>query len=226
MGRVVQTTHSPRIGRGYPPPVGGEGVSAPDFLDPTTTSMLRTIHRAPRALLVGLVLALAACADATGADGETDDSYVAFRFSGARAGSFLAEGDPPADNPSRATWAAAERDAGFDEILVYGAQKRTRTGHDAVALLVPDDGPGTYTLTHDCEAGCADVKLYFGSEPGDGPDEVCTLTSGTIRVDAVSQGWIRGAFSGQGSCYDPTRPTQRQITVPSGEFDVAVTDAV
>ena len=188
--------------------------------------MLSFLHRASPALLLGLALSLAACDDATGAGGETDDRHVSFQFSGARSGSFLAEGAPPANHPSQATWVAAERDAEFDEILIYGAQRRTQAGHDAVALLVPDDGPGTYTLVGDCETGCADVKLYFGSTPGEATEEVCTLLTGTVRVDAVSQGRIRGVFSGEGRCYDPAQPGQPQIAVRSGEFDVPVTDAV
>ena len=188
--------------------------------------MLRISHHAPRALLLGLALALAACDDATGSSAQGDDSRVSFEFSGARAGSFLAQGGPPANTPSQATWVAAERDAEFDEILIYGAQMRSQTKHDAVALLIPDDGPGNYALLQDCETGCADVKLYFGSSSGQATEQVCTLTSGTVRVDAVSQGRIRGAFSGQGSCYDPAQPNQPQIAVQGGEFDVPVTDAI
>jgi len=178
------------------------------------------------AALAAATMAAAGCKDSTGIDPPTAGS-LAFSYTGARSGSYSANGLLTRDGESsfvKQSFAAgvtlSNGGRAYVGMLAYAPVAAT-TG-DEVVFLFPSVGPGQkLTLTETCAAvGCSLGLIAFDANPdlADDGSDTFYFTSGTIEVNTVSNGRMTGTFSGTAADSLGTRT----ITVTGGTFDVPV----
>jgi hypothetical protein len=175
-----------------------------------------------RLLVASVFLSLLAC-DST----EPNVSgSVSFTYTGAGGGTFSAAGDVPSFNaPSTSSsWAVGYTDAG--ETYVVASRPRTGGLTDLAVLRIQRTTTGSEPIDPACDvdgsAACSGLmfSLNFNGN-GDTGDFFCFLSSGTVVVTEISEGRIKGTFSGSGSCTAGAGGTPAAFAVTGGSFDVA-----
>jgi hypothetical protein len=189
------------------------------------------IHR-KMLLLSALFGALAtpACRDggtdpSAGESGTVSFTYVA----GSQSRSYTASGAVSLSGGSAqfGTWAVAGRSG--SELLVMAFVERTGSRGDGFFLYLPQvNGPRTDAFTEECgndpDAICPYVSLVTGMMLGDDDSftRSCALESGTVTVTAISDGRVRGTFSGTGECFVAATDADEAFRITNGTFDVPV----
>lgn len=170
--------------------------------------------------------------------GREDAGFVAFTYSGAESGRFFAFGEPEGVSGSTPTgddFAAARHyvigaAGGLSLGTAVTASDRSGAGlADLFHLQFP--GPlrtGTFTVSSCGRGGgpfCPLINLVFDVDPevdGGGADaRYYSLRSGTIAVESVDGGRVRGTFSGVAVRDNPAPGEEAgEITITGGRFDV------
>lgn len=183
-----------------------------------------------RSIAVVLVSAAAACGGDDGIQPPPDpDEGVGFLYSGDRAGSFVAEGDPvlAGDDIVPGTWAAAvSTDTGF---VLVGSLAAGLPRVDLFFLTVPDPAIGGPTEFGTTVGGAGVVAFSFDASVGLDPDtivasidpeNVYVMSEGTLRLETLTATRATGTFVGSGPRFDGGP----RLFVQSGTFDVPVVD--
>jgi predicted small secreted protein len=182
------------------------------------------------AALAAAAMVTAGCKDSTGDDGDDVASgSIAFSHSGARSGSYAANGALRKAGPSsfeKRPFAAGVELSDFGQTLIgiVGYVPVTSSTGNEVVFLLPAVAAGT---TLDLSDGCVLetcplALITFDTNPDLDEDdsEGFLFGGGTIHVTSVSSGRIQGTFSGTASTF----AGDRAITVTGGTFDVPVLD--
>jgi hypothetical protein len=181
-------------------------------------------------LLVGSALVLvAACGSDNVTSVETIGAAGSLSFSftgGSGPGTFNANGAVPVNvtvNFGSASWAAAALDNTNQTIEISAAVPRTSSTWDVAGIHLAGQGTGTRTIGANCTGNaCNDVSITFGATQGGANFQfVCTLTSGTVVVSAISTTRVSGTISGTGSCFSSTGTTSA-FAMTNGTFDVGL----
>lgn len=183
---------------------------------------LPAVDRSRRPLRSALVvLALAACGDATGARPPVPAGALSVALSGALAGQYDAEGAQPVPaTGAPATFASAIASPTFaGRYLVSGFRARDGDRQDVLNLdLSGVSAPGSYPAAGDLVLGGAGGSAL--------PEQVFRLTAVTVRVTALSAARIAGEFSGEavGGAFPNSFPVPPADTVrlAAGTFDVPI----
>lgn len=184
-----------------------------------------------RSIAVVLVSAAAACGGDDGIQPPPDpDEGVGFLYSGDRAGSFVAEGDPVlvGDDIVPGTWAAAvSTDTGF---VLVGSRAAGLPRVDLFFLTVPDPVVGGPTEFGTTAGGAGVVAFSFDASVELDPDtiiatidpeNVYVMSEGTLRLETLTQTRATGTFLGSGPRFDGDG---ERLFVQGGTFDVPVVD--
>jgi len=187
---------------------------------------MRRIFRAACAMMVAGVLA--ACGDSTGSGGlAADEGLVTFSYSGTVGGRFSARGGARPASSSTVEYAEARRQPGYLEVW---AGDPLPNGHlDGLRLTAYfDPAPGTYPMCSGITPAvgpCVEVLVFINLDPGGSgvkPGEYvfAVASSGSVTIEELSGGRVRGTFSGNvmGSSVFGA------IEVTSGRFDVPIRD--
>lgn len=187
-------------------------------------------ERCKRSIAVVLVSAAAACGGDDGIQPPPDpDEGVGFLYSGDRAGSFVAEGDPvlAGDDIVPGTWAAAvSTDTGF---VLVGSLAAGLPRVDLFFLTVPDPAIGGPTEFGTTAGGAGVVAFSFDASVGLDPDtivasidpeNVYVMSEGTLRLETLTATRATGTFVGSGPRFDGGP----RLFVQGGTFDVPVVD--
>lgn len=189
-------------------------------------------ERCKRSIAVVLVSAAAACGGDDGIQPPPDpDEGVGFLYSGDRAGSFVAEGNPVLDGGDivPGTWAAAvSTDTGF---VLVGSLAAGLPRVDLFFLTVPDPaigGPTEFGTTPG-GAGAGIVAFSFDASVELDPDtilasidpeNVYVMSEGTLRLETLTPSRATGTFVGSAPRFDGGP----RLFVDGGTFDVPVID--
>jgi hypothetical protein len=188
----------------------------------STTNILKTA-------LAGTVALLAACGDSTGSSAAEAGS-LSFTYSGARAGSYRANGrfEPRTSSFVKQPFAVGARSsqAGISAVALLSYVPVTAsTGHMLLMGLPDNSGTGSYAFGDSaCSAvdasDCTFALLLFDTNPDleEDDSQAFVFTSGTVNVTSSSGGHLRGTFSGTAETFFG----DSVITVTNGGFDVPV----
>lgn len=193
------------------------------------------IPRIPALALAACLVAVAACDDGTTGPVDAPSGSLSFSYSGAQSGSFSATGQYGEDRTGSFEWRPFavglryfDNSVNAQTIDIFGVAPRSGTRGDAVDLFI-DDLTQPRALSLDLEAcllnratldvrdGCAVGLFAFDASPQTGAGEIWLTRTGTLTVEAVSAGRIRGSFSGT-----LVNEDDDVITVSGGTFDVPV----
>jgi hypothetical protein len=173
------------------------------------------------------VAVLASCGSdsPTGPDLDPDEGLLTFDYSGAVQGEFSARGGASLTLPHTKAYAEALREVGYSGI--QAGYPRTNGRLDAVTLV------GNFDFSERtvpaCVAGtqvplCMTIRVFLDtdgfSDRQPGERFFTVATSGTIRIDRVTDTRVRGTFSG--TLRDPL--TNETIQVTNGRFDLPLRD--
>jgi hypothetical protein len=172
------------------------------------------------------VAVLASCSDSpTGPDLDPGEGLLTFEYTGAVQGEFSARGGEQLTQPPTTPYAEALREVGFSGI--QAGYPRANGRLDAVTLVgnfdfsertVPACVPGTQVPL------CMNIRVFLDtdgfSDRQPGERFFTVATSGTIRIDRVTETRVRGSFSG--TLRDPL--TNETIQVTDGRFDLPLRD--
>lgn len=185
-----------------------------------------------RAAFTGAVALLAACGDSTGPDKPSNSNAgsLGFSYSGDRVGSYSASGVFSRDGGSpfvKQPFATGIRNqaGGQQEMVLLSYTPVSAATGNMVLFIVPNvTATGGYPLHTSCtdDADCPFAGVFFDTDPGVEEDdsEAYVFTDGTLNVTSVTDGHLRGTFSGTAA----TLSGERVITVADGSFDVPVKD--
>lgn len=184
-----------------------------------------------RSIAFVLVSAVAACGGDDPIQPPPDpDEGVGFLYSGDRAGSFVAEGDPVlvGNDIMPGTWAAAvSTDTGF---VLVGSRAAGLPQVDLFFLTVPDPVVGGPTEFGTTAGGAGVVAFSFDASVELDPDtiiatidpeNVYVMSEGTLRLETLTQTRATGTFMGSGPRFDGGG---ERLFVVGGTFDVPVVD--
>lgn len=172
-----------------------------------------------------LAALLAGCDSSTEVRRDPREGSVSFTYSGHSSGSYAATGVPPAPGPVSGTYSAGySTAAGY--VVSSVATRAAPAGDRFVIELRGPPGPGTFT-TGACPANDGEVRclyslvLIVNFRPGGSASDPGRLhysaTDGTLTIERVSQGRIRGTFSGH------AQTREGHVTdISNGRFDVAL----
>ena len=175
-----------------------------------------------RVFLASVLLSLLAC-DST----EPNVSgSVSFTYTGGGGGTFNAAGSAPSFTapPTATSWAVGYTEAG--ETYVVASRPRTGGLIDLAILRIQRTTTGNEPIDPACDVdggtACSGLMFWLNfNGNGDTSDTACFLSSGTVVVTEISEGRIKGTFSGSGSCTTGTGGAPAAATVTGGTFDVA-----
>ena len=178
--------------------------------------------------LIALAAALgsmAACKDSTGSDNNGNNGSLSFNYSGARSGSYQASGQYQSSGTSFAkqSFAVGTNTVlfGTPVALIASYQPTTSSRGDEVILVLEGNAhTGTYSRDFDCDANCAIGFVSYGIDPAlddDTSSDDFSFADGTVTVTSVSNGRMRGTFSGH---MEDDETSLRTVNVVSGSFDV------
>lgn len=166
-------------------------------------------------------LALAGCS-ANPVDVE-DAPVVSFTYSGPVSGSYHTRGTLQQQSDFlKQNGATGALESG--ELEVQALLQRGASSVDILTFSVPRTTAGVETITESCPpgSGCARLLLGLGQPHADGGQALqsCSLTQGSIRVTAISDGRATGEFSGTGSCISDRGEVTDGFAVSAGSFNV------
>ncbi len=193
-----------------------------------------------RSLLSALalaVLALPACRDSTsGSTPSPDSGSVSFSYTGAVSGSYSVAGELEVESsgaPRYRSFAAAIDEFRGATHLVHLIAGRPRGGGlgDLVSMELPNPAVRTYDVTLDCDRDCTYVSFSldagWDTENSGIDGRHFGMDDGTVQINDVSGGRMRGTFSGslvdEGDRLNGVA-NPRRIQVQNGVFDVPVFD--
>lgn len=173
--------------------------------------------------------------------GRADAGVLAFTYTGDETGRFFAFGEPDSVSGSAPMGAEFARATHF----YLGIPTRQEFGTAVTATARAPGGlqdgihiqfpgplqPGTYNISTCGRGGgpfCPLINLSFGSDPsvvGGGTEtRYYSFTSGTITIQSVQDGRVRGTFSGTAVSTDWSTGETSTIVITDGRFDVPVTE--
>lgn len=185
--------------------------------------------RITRSLFVLLSFTLISCSDngtepTIGASGS-----LSFTYTGAGAASatqYSASGAMPSNfgiNNGSHSWAAGAVDASNDQTVVQAFVPRGNNAWDWTFITIHRRTIGNSTIDISCTAdSCAELGIWFGmNQNGTNYTYLCTFTSGTVAISAISATNVTGTFSGSGTC-SAASGGETPITVTDGSFNVGL----
>jgi hypothetical protein len=208
---------------------GGSAFSTRFIFHPR--QMVKSV-RISRAFLVVLGVALAGC----GSDNPNEPTVgasgtLAFSYTGAGAATstqYSATGAIPSNfgvsNGSQ-PWAAGAIDAANNATIVYAFIPKSSNSWDWSFIQINRTTVGSSTIDVNCSANnCTEFGVWFGMN-GNGTNYsyICTLTTGTVAITAISSTNAAGTFSGSGTCFASGSNTETTFTVTNGSFNVGLT---
>jgi hypothetical protein len=188
-------------------------------------------HR--RIAVVATLALLTACGSdsATNALNDAISGSLTFNYTGGGGGgSYNATGAITsaalATTPYATTWSIGFKDATDNSTNILGNIPKTATTSDFAFVSVKGQATGTFSIDPSCvvtgTSTCNDVTLLVGqSTNGSTFTLLCTLTSGSITVSALSGTNAAGTFSGSGTCGGLTGLPSAWV-VTNGTFSVPV----
>jgi hypothetical protein len=190
-----------------------------------------TFVRTTRAFLVVLGVAIAACGDSSteptvGASGSLSFSYTG--AGAATATQYSAEGAIPANvavNNGSSAWAAGSVSTANTETDVVASLPKSSNNWDLAVLTIARTSVGASTIDITCSTNvCTTVTIWFGANQNQtNYTYICTLTSGTVNITAISSANATGTFSGSGTCSAASTGATSNFTVTGGTFNVGLT---
>ena len=172
--------------------------------------------------IVLLAVLAAACDGSTLPAVTGSEGALRVDLAGARSASFGARGD--GTGIQRSEYAVGGRSNGW--IGVQAAHPNADGSQTRIAFTFPER-TAPYTITFDWTKCAADLDCpggiaYLDAPPGN-PDggNVFSFSKGEIRVTRISNGRVRGTFSGSGAAMNASTGALRYL---NGSFDVPVVD--
>jgi hypothetical protein len=186
--------------------------------------MMRKIYRAACAMMAAGVLA--SCGDSTGPELAPDEGLVTFHNRGDAKGRFSARGGARPASPPMVEYAEARRQPGYLDVRAGNPLPNGRL--DAVLLMARFDlAAGTFpvcSVTVPVAGPCIEVLIFINVDTVNtvSPGEYVFLpTSGSVRIEELSGGRVRGTFSTDMQAYPQSWET---LEATSGRFDVPIRD--
>ena len=185
-----------------------------------------------RAVLVLLAAFVASCSDSPNDPGTVGASgSLSFSYTGAGAASatvYSATGAIPSNfgvNNGSEAWAAGAVDASNNATVVYAFVPKGGSTWDWSYIQIDRTTVGSSTISASCSAAnCTEFGVWFGmNQNGTNYTYICTLTSGTVNISAISSTNVTGTFSGTGTCAVAGSSTPSSFTVTNGSFNVGLT---
>jgi hypothetical protein len=180
-----------------------------------------------RAALGAAVAFLAACGDSTGSDDTaTGVGSLSYSYSGARTGSYSANGEFQQNTTSFAKQPFAvgvrSQQAGQPTILILSYLPVTSTTGHMVLLGFPEiSGTGNFDLSGaNCTSLCPVGLLLFDTNPDleEDDSQLFGFITGTVNITSNAGGHLRGTFSGTAENF----AGDSVLTITNGAFDVPV----
>lgn len=180
--------------------------------------------------VVAALTVLSAC----GGDSATDvingavSGSLSFNYTGGGGGSYSATGAITtaalSSTPYTTTWAMGFKDATDNSTNVAANIPKTSTTSDLAVISVKGQATGTFNVDANCTSSgastCNEVSLLVGqSSSGQSFSYICSLTTGSITISALSSTTATGSFSGSGTCFSSTLGTSTWV-VTNGAFNV------
>jgi hypothetical protein len=192
------------------------------------------------AVLFVVPLLLGACSDSkTGPkDGDKGgEFFVTADLSGSYKGKFNATGsagfNPDANSVAMGFW---EGEGADKALMVMGMEidgKSTSNPETfrTLSLFLINPKPGTYGADQFCldededefVEGMSCVMVTFIAKDATS-DAVSIMTSGTVKITALTNGRVVGTFEGAGITYEDEMTTTSSIQIKDGRFDVGIFD--
>lgn len=170
-------------------------------------------------------VALAACGDSTGSTPTATSGSLSFTYTGARIGSYSAQGTFQLQNDStivKQSFAAGLKLVSNGQtamgLLSYVPLNPT-TGNELIVLFPGVSGAATIDLDpNNCTSQCPLALLAFDTDPNASEDnsQLFFFSSGSVNVSSTSNGRMKGTFNGTAETF----AGDSVITVTNGSFDV------
>jgi hypothetical protein len=185
-----------------------------------------------RAFLLLLGASLAGCGSdnpnepTVGASGTLSYTYTG--AGAATATQYTATGAMPSNygvNNGTQPWAAGAIDASSNATIVYSFIPKTSNSWDWSFIQINRTTVGSSSIDVNCTAdNCTDFGVWFGTN-GNGTNYsfICTLTTGTVAITAITSTNATGTFSGSGTCFASGTGAETPFTVTNGSFNVGLT---
>jgi hypothetical protein len=187
-----------------------------------------------RALFLVLAATLAGCNESTEPETVGISGSLSFSYTGAGAATatqYSATGAIPSNfglsNGTQA-WAAGGIDAANNATIVYAFVPKGGNTWDQSFIKIDRTTAGTSTISASCTANnCTEIGVWFGmNQNGTNYTYICTLTSGTVNISAISATTASGTFSGSGTCAVSGSTTPTSFTITNGSFNVGLTTLI
>ncbi len=186
---------------------------------------MRRIFRAACAMMMAGVLA--SCGDSTGPELGPDEGRVAFDYRGDAQGRFSARGGPNLTSPPTAEYVEAIRQPGY--LGIHAGKPRSNGRRDAVYLMARFnlEAAGTFpvcAVTVPVTGPCIEVLILINVDSVNtlSPGEYSFIpTSGSVTIQELGGGRVRGTFSTEMQAYPQTWET---LEATGGRFDVPIRD--
>jgi hypothetical protein len=180
-----------------------------------------------RSNLFVLLFVVSACGDGSAAPGESKGTLT-FTYTGAGGGSFSATGgisDLRNGSQSTAAFVVASKNAADTSTSIVANRPRGRGFYDLADIIIDRQTVGAGTISASCSptvfVACSEFTVLFNLIMGDRTGATsCTLVAGTITIEAISAGHVRGSFSGTGTCRDDSPSPPSVFAVSNGSFSV------
>jgi len=178
--------------------------------------------RITRVLSLALAGTLAACSDSPNEPETVGVSgSLSFTYNGAGASAatqYSATGAIPSNfgtNNGSQPWAAGAIDNSTNSTIVYGFIPTGGNTWNWSYIQIARTTVGTSTITSSCTANtCTEFGVWFGMNAnGTNYSYICTLTSGTVNITAISSTNVTGTFSGTGECVASNSTTTTPFSV-------------
>lgn len=170
-------------------------------------------------------LAIAACSEPN-LPGDPPSGSMSFSYSGARTGSFQAEGSFPDLHGSRERVHepyAASRPSNRPSGPVYnlsGHMPLSDTMSMQVVIVYPGTQPGRMAITSEAYSGVDFVHRDF---PARGPRNWYPVIRGYVEVERIHEGRIYGTFEGVAVPYHPDAlAASDTLYISRGRFDLPI----
>lgn len=190
--------------------------------------------RITRAIVFILGATLVSCSENTTEPTVGASGSLSFTYTGAGATSaaqYAASGAMPSNfgiNNGSQPWAAGAINATDNTTIVYAFVPKGGSSWDWSFININRTTVGASTIDPSCSAdSCTEFGVWFGmNQNGTNYTYICTLTSGSVNISAISATNVTGTFSGSGTCAAAGSTTPSNFTVTNGSFDVGITTAL